>query len=195
MRTIDGLVVVAEMSSSERSFHLLFGKNCGNGTGTHQNFQTNDLVPYDSLREARKAAKEIQKLHDITISGIQRVVMQLAESHEEWAKLKSRSPLVAVESRADHDGRNPWQEVVLYGRRVEGCKGFDSRSELCDNNFRPYITFKCKEEIMYEKKSKTKTHHRTVLAYDQATHAAYEITRQTGSRTTMASFALKNNVP
>lgn len=187
MKIIKGIVCVTSWSDSHQTYHALFGKNCGPGRQHYQNLNSNNLTPFDEIDEARQAFEQLRRRKDIQPTGLCRLTMKLAENLEEGESLKNEKALIAVESLVDHEsGKSRWDSVSLYGRRVKGCMGFDSRSELCDNGLLPYIEEKWKA---YDYFSGPKVIIRT--AYEQARYAACEIIRQNFSFATISTFKLR----
>ena len=184
MKTINGIVCVAVYSDLPKRY-ILFGKNCG-GTGLYQNFESNNLTPFGEVGEARQAFEQLlRRKSDIQPTGLCQITLKLADDLREAEKLKNEKALIAIESVVDiNNGKPKWEAVLLYGRRVKGCAGFDSRAELCANGFKPYRDEKIK--YLYPRPRM-----RTNTAYEQAVHAAREIIRQDLCFATISTFKLR----
>ncbi len=160
MRHVRGYVCVAP-PSYQPGIEILFGRNTESHDPPYRNFETNNLTPYGTKSEAEKGKRALRELPTFPRVRIARISMTVIEKDKDLEQLTGKA-FVAIQLSKDFPG-----EAWLYGRRVKGRPGFDSRSMLCENGMKPYS--------------------KRADAY----YAAREIQRQACTRAAVASFELK----
>ena len=165
MKDVNGYICIVLMEYPPgHEYYILFGRNMGGGMGSHQNFETNEFVPFVSVAEASHAKEEIENrkdLRELKAVKIAKVEMVIAEDKEEFFSFKSKQCLVILKK----------EEFIteLIGRYVKG---------------KPHI---------YPLKGArfTKNGFVTIDDFDYALHVAKEINRQAGLAASIATIELK----
>lgn len=159
MREINGFVCRAKFDNRE----LLFGKNRGKGTKNYQNFETNNLTPYDSLREASNATFNICEIRGVMRVDVQKIEMRIADKLGEYYLFKNEKSLVIVEMAdfGETNLRGPLVESDWQGSSVPGAP------------------------LRY-------THFKTFDSFDRAEYVAQEVRRQGQMQALMATFSLED---
>lgn len=144
---------------------ILFGKNTGEGTKSFCGFMMNDLTPFKTKPQARKALEELIEWDFIVSVQLASVKMCIAKTQEELPKLKDSKSLVAI-MYDDYVG----SIYTIFGPIT--IEGAPTAYPLCGtrierNNFQGW-----KE-------------------YDRAYYAAQEINRQAQCRAYLADWHLE----
>jgi len=159
MRHIQGYVCVIAPTDMT-GIELLFGRNTESSSPPYRNFETNGLTSYATKREAERGKKALEERPTIPEARIARIAMSVVEREEDLEQLTGRA-FVAIQLSKEFP-----KDALLFGRRVEGRPGFDTRAQLRENGLKPY-----------RKRA-------------DAEYAASEIRRQAWTPATVASFRL-----
>jgi hypothetical protein len=164
MREIKGYVCRAKCKNNPRE--LLFGKNIGNGMGrkNYSNFETNNLTPYATLKEAKKALLNVLKISDVLSAKVQKIEMKLAETVDDCFLFENEKDLIVV-WKDDRGNMN------LRGPFVEGTGDVRSAVPGMPSIYNGYITFK---------------------SYSAAEYVLSEVCRQAQSPARFATFSLED---
>ena len=146
MRDIKGYVCRAKLKN--RPGEHLFGENIGNGMGikNYSNFECNNLTPYATLSEAKKALPNIRKKPDVLSVKIQKINMKLAETADDCFLFENEKNLVVVWK---DDGGN----MNLRGPFVEGkgdVRGAVPGMPSIYNGFRAFRSYSDAEYVLSE---------------------------------------------
>jgi len=160
MRNIKGWVCLARDSGNSCQF--LFGK--GINQEGYESLQTNGIVPFTSIREARAAQKLMRKRDDLERVGVADLRMEIAEKPYDISAIKTKRSFIAVMDAMKAEGC-----VQFFGRQVAGRPTVYPLpgAYLTDNCLQPFKDF------------------------ESARFAASEIQRQAWCPTKIASFYLK----
>ena len=140
MRLVDGYICLAssDKNSSDKFMHyILFGKKINETYYPYENLQTNGLIPYASIKEAKEAQKRILKRKNFfDRADIRKLEMKIAQTEEEHFSFEKEKSLVVIWTNdfgIHIIGR--WEEETtsgiypLYGALIE------------NNGLKPYTNF------------------------------------------------------
>jgi len=118
MRKIDGFVCIATaMLVDNIKKEILFGANVHFKGATAETFQDNGLVPFTSLKMARKGERTLITRKDFKNVKIAKIVMQLIETEKDIPLLIAKKNLVVAPIVSEHSETT---RVRLMGRYVKG---------------------------------------------------------------------------
>lgn len=118
MREIKGFCCVAEADDAV-TMQVLFGKNTGKGQGLYESLQSNGLVPFLSIAQAKKAKRDLAKRQDFRSVKIVKLEIIIAEIQEEIARLHAKENFIVLWQLKE----SGYEEFRLIGRYVEGRPG------------------------------------------------------------------------
>lgn len=137
MRAISGFVCVGRLESNR----VLFGKTVHNVDWRCESLETNGILPFDTLTDASRAAKELRKRRFQSVV-IRILRMQIAETIEDITMLHQRRKLIVVMHGEDETpfwGQPfPTQSTTLYASR------------LTINSLKPFFNFAAAERCARE---------------------------------------------
>lgn len=163
MQEIKGYTAIIEYSKSLGGIWLL-----GVPSEISPHFGSNGLRLYTNKKDLVKACNKRKRECHVKRLEPARLEMSIAETHEDLKSLHGERVLVALAYYPTEE-----EGADLYGPRTNFA-GFDSRAQLMENGMEPFVTGALG------------------IAFDQAYHAASEITRQTGgSKARVATFKLR----
>ncbi len=126
MREIDGFIFITDMEGLK----LPFGKSRIN-TSPYQNLETNNLIPYNSLKESLEAGREFtQKRRSLTRQA--QISLKMAENDKELEFFIERTNLIVIMKEEEFN--------ILFGPVI---KGFSNNAPLPGaflkyNNYTPF---------------------------------------------------------
>lgn len=173
MRTIEGYVFIADF---ERGFSSIQGKTVNiEKNACSENFETNQLTPYNELLEAKYFMNKFQKRTKPVKVYIAEVHMRVAESVSELEEFRDKSGLIVI--MKDYD--DSFKKDELLGPIVEGKNSLAPipGARLTDTNFTTYTT----------KNSKGKSG----TPFERALYLLSEVNRQSQCGGTIATFNLR----
>jgi len=110
MKEIEGIVCVG----SNKDIDRLYGKSKGIEGQSFESFQSNGLVPFSSLQEARNARAEIEKkIGSFTRVKLAKIKMTMVENREELEILRGKQDFIVLVER-------DFGDVELVGADVQG---------------------------------------------------------------------------
>ncbi|MBI4059563.1 hypothetical protein HY406_00690 [Candidatus Giovannonibacteria bacterium] len=169
MRHIKGYVCIGKFVREELPCReVLYGKSTSNPGKVFQNFQSNNLEPFKTKKEALRSKKALERLgfSDMERVSLGFVQMEVAETEAECLQLEGKKNLVVL--KKERWTKEEW-DIQLIGRGVEGKPGIYPLigAFLFDNGFKPFLNF------------------------DGAIYAAREVARQAQCPAALATFQLK----
>jgi len=96
MRHVEGIVCVADFTYGSLK-RIIYGqnKNLPNGQ-MYENIQTNGIVPYLHLEEAKEGAAQINLIPDVSTIAFGRLEMHIAETRDEILEFKGKKSLLVL---------------------------------------------------------------------------------------------------
>ena len=163
MRDIKGSVCIARFRDGYGQGELLFGKRMNKLQNIYENFQVNNLTPYETIGPARKAYEKLTARIDFSTAQLGHLEMKVAETLDEIKFLQSKN--VCLNSRRIQSIMSlknkkslvvimltESSQKVLIGPIVKGGLRFGGipAAFLYDNGFRTFDSFERAEYIGQE---------------------------------------------
>jgi|SRR3972149_8096510 len=132
MREINGYVFIVRQPIEE----YLFGKSIRLANQLYENFETNGLVPFEKISQAKKASKTFS--HDCLSIFIGELYMKVAETREEIDFFKDKTNLVVIMKNYEPNYKTDNLFGPISSKRIKVSAYPLPGARLSENRHQPY---------------------------------------------------------